>query len=124
MIINASLPGSGGAKLACGSYVGTGTYGEANKNIMDVGFEPKVFFVQKFDDIYSHTTPDWDNCGLWMQGDTSLRLLSGASPILAETRPCSVDGTKISWYVLGYNDSTASLQLNKSGVTYLWFALG
>ena len=27
MIINASVPGSVGAKIACGSYVGSGTYG-------------------------------------------------------------------------------------------------
>lgn len=124
MIINASLPGSGGAKLACGSYVGTGTYGEANKNILDVGFEPKVFFVQKLDDSFSYTDLDWHTCGFWMQGDASLRLFSSASSIQVETRPCSVDGTKISWYGRGYNDSTASLQLNGSGVTYLWFAFG
>ena len=124
MIINASLPGSGGAKLACGSYVGTGTYGEANKNIMDVGFEPKVFFVQQLNDSYSYTTPDWHTCGFWMQGDTSLRLFSNASALSVSTRPCSVDGTKISWYGKGYDDRAAQLQLNKGGVTYLWFAFG
>lgn len=123
MIINASLPGSGGAKFACGSYVGTGTYGENSKNIVDVGFEPKVFFVQKLS-TDSYTRVDWNNYGFWMQGDTSLRLLSGASQIQVETRYCSVNGTKISWYGRGYNDSTASLQLNGSGVTYLWLAFG
>lgn len=124
MIINASLPSSGGVKLASGSYVGTGTHGETNKNILDVGFEPKVFFVQKLNASYSYTYSDWDACGFWMQGDASLRLFSSASSISVRTRPCSVDGTKISWYGGGFNDDAIKLQLNSSGVTYLWFAFG
>lgn len=124
MIINASLPGSGGAKLACGSYVGTGTYGAANKNLIDVGFEPKAFFVQRLNNDYSYTTLEWATFGFWMQGDTSLRLFSNASSTSVSTRPCSVDGTKISWYGQGYDDRAAQLQLNISGMTYLWFAIG
>lgn len=124
MIINASLPGSGGAKFACGSYVGTGAYGVGDKNIIDVGFEPKAFFVQRLNNDYSYTEHDWATCGFWMQGDTSLRLFSSASSLSVKTRPCSVDGTKISWYGQGYDSSVAQLQLNISGMTYLWFAIG
>ena len=57
MIINASLPSSGGVKLASGSYVGTGTYGVDNKNTVNVGFAPKLFlFFTMILLRYLHTT--------------------------------------------------------------------
>ncbi len=130
MIINASLPGSGGAKLASGSYVGTGTHGEDNKNTVDVGFEPKLFFIFK-DDPGSDGKGDFfvtsqDGCGLWVVGRDALLAISGSSNIRL-TRPCNVSETVVSWY-LSYGNAAdymlAGYQLNDSGTTYRWFALG
>lgn len=130
MVINASLPGSGGVKLACGSYVGTGTHGEDNKNTVDVGFEPKLFFIFK-DDPGSDGKGDFfvtsqDGCGLWVVGRDALLAISGSSNIRL-TRPCNVSGTVVDWY-LSYGNAAdymlAGYQLNDSGTTYRWFALG
>ena len=130
MIINASLPGSGGAKLASGSYVGTGTHGEDNKNTVDVGFEPKLFFVFR-DDPGSDNKGDFfvtdpAGCGLWVVGRDALLAISGNSNTRL-TRPCNVSGTVVGWY-LSYGNTAdymlAGYQLNDSGTTYRWFALG
>lgn len=67
MIINASLPSSGGVKLASGSYVGTGTYGVDNKNTVNVGFAPKLFFVFH-DDSSALSTYH----GFWEEGCNTL----------------------------------------------------
>lgn len=130
MIINASLPGSGGVKLACGSYVGTGTHGEDNKNTVNVGFAPKLFFVFR-DDPGSDGKGDFfvtepEGCGLWVVGRDALLAISGNSNIRL-TRPCNVSGTVVGWY-LSYGNVAdymlAEYQLNDSGTTYRWFALG
>lgn len=130
MIINASLPGSGGAKLACGSYVGTGTHGEDNKNTVNVGFAPKLFFVFRDDprsdgkgDVF---VTDPEGCGLWVVGRDALLAISGNSSTRL-TRPCNVSGTVVGWYLsyAGVADyMLAGSQLNGSGTTYRWFALG
>ena len=130
MIINASLPGSGGAKLASGSYVGTGTHGEDNKNTVNVGFAPKLFFVFR-DDPGSDGKCDFfvtepEGCGLWVVGRDALLAISGNSNTRL-TRPCNVSGTVVGWY-LSYGNAAdymlAGYQLNDSGTTYRWFALG
>ena len=130
MIINASLPGSGGVKLACGSYVGTGTHGEDNKNTVNVGFAPKLFFVFR-DDPGSDGKGDFfvtdpAGCGLWVVGRDALLAISGNSNTRL-TRPCNVSGTVVGWY-LSYGNAAdymlAGHQLNDSGTTYRWFALG
>lgn len=130
MIINASLPGSGGAKFACGSYVGTGTHGENNKNTVNVGFAPKLFFVFR-DDPGSDGKGDFfvtdpAGCGLWVVGRDALLAISGNSNTRL-TRPCNVSGTVVGWYLsyAGVADyMLAGYQLNDSGTTYRWFALG
>ena len=130
MIINASLPGSGGVKLACGSYVETGTHGEDNKNTVNVGFAPKLFFVFR-DDPGSDGKCDFfvtepAGCGLWVVGRDALLAISGNSNTRL-TRPCNVSGTVVGWY-LSYGNAAdymlAGYQLNDSGTTYRWFALG
>ena len=130
MIINASLPGSGGVTRACGSYVGTGTHGEDNKNTVNVGFAPKLFFVFR-DDPGSDGKGDFfvtdpAGCGLWVVGRDALLAISGNSNTRL-TRPCNVSGTVVGWY-LSYGNAAdymlAGYQLNDSGTTYRWFALG
>lgn len=130
MIINASLPGSGGVKLACGSYVGTGTHGEDNKNTVNVGFEPKLFFVFKDDpgseNKYDYFPTDFSGCGLWVGGRDALRGVNSSSNS-SLTRPCTVSGSTISWYVSYVNAANYMLpgyQLNSTDITYRWFALG
>lgn len=116
MIINASLPGSGGVKLASGSYVGTGTYGVDNKNTVNVGFAPKLFFV--FHDSSSALSTYH---GFWEEGCNTLKGFSDSGSL---DRPCTVSGNTISWYVPPFGSGMHQRQLNISGETYRWFAIG
>lgn len=120
MIINASLPGSGGAKLACGSYVGTGTYGADNPTSVDVGFEPKAFFVCVNTDNTA-SADGADAFAFWYENLTGLKSVKSSSIF---SRPVTVSGSKISWNVTFGASATARNQFNTSGTTYSWFALG
>ena len=120
MIINASLPGSGGVKLACGSYVGTGTYGADNPTSVDVGFEPKAFFVCVNTDNTA-SADGADAFAFWYENLTGLKSVKSSSIF---SRPVTVSGSKISWNVTFGASPTARNQLNTSGTTYTWIALG
>ena len=130
MIINAGLPIAGGVRFSSGSYQGTGTHGADNPCAIDVGFEPKLFFVFR-DDPGSDGKCDFfvtepEGCGLWVVGRDALLAISGNSNTRL-TRPCNVSGTVVGWY-LSYGGVAdymlAGYQLNDSGITYRWFALG
>lgn len=120
----------GGVRFSSGSYQGTGTHGADNPCSVDVGFEPKLFFVFR-DDPGSDGKCDFfvtepEGCGLWVVGRDALLAISGNSNTRL-TRPCNVSGTVVSWY-LSYGNAAdymlAGYQLNDSGTTYRWFALG
>lgn len=130
MIINAGLPIAGGVRFSSGSYQGTGTHGADNPCSIDVGFAPKLFFVFR-DDPGSDGKGDFfvtdpAGCGLWVVGRDALLAISGNSNTRL-TRPCNVSGTVVGWY-LSYAGAAdymlAGYQLNDSGTTYRWFALG
>lgn len=130
MIINAGLPIAGGVRFSSGSYQGTGTHGADNPCSVDVGFEPKLFFIFK-DDPGSDNKGDFfvtspDGCGLWVVGRDALLAISDNSSTRL-TRPCNVSGTVVGWYLSYANAADymlADYQLNGSGETYRWFALG
>ncbi len=129
MIINTGLPLAGGVRFSSGSYVGDGTHGADNPCSVDVGFEPKLFFVFRDDpgseNKYDFFPTDFSGCGLWVGGRDALRGVGSSNSYL--TRPGAVSGSTISWYVSYANAANymlAGYQLNDSGTTYRWFALG
>ena len=107
--------GGGGLQIATGSYTGTGTYGEANKNVLKLDFEPKLVFLAGVgigdhgyalsgQSIFNH----W-NTGNYA-GNTQLP--HGCS--------CEFNGNEFKYY----NGSQAAYQFNISGRAYNYVAIG
>lgn len=132
MIINASLPGSGGGmKFASGSYTGTGTYSASSPASLTFDFAPKVLMV------FRTSTSTGGSAGNLLRSEASkcyfiqnLDLLTteyvkgrgfGAQSYQGPFGKKSADGKTISWY----EDNSADDWLyNKSGETYSYAAFG
>lgn len=98
------------ARVQVVSYVGTGTYGENNQNMLQLQFEPKYVIVQCLNDY---------GLAFFAQGCT--RTLSLATSSGTKDIGCSwPDAKTLKWY--GTDDSYR--QLNASGVTYVAIAIG
>lgn len=118
---------SSGAKIATGSYVGTGKYGSGNPNSLTFEFAPKLLFITQkqgegnfwgADDIgrnpidCSILTTSY-TAGL---GFSSVSRSDGLSGYAKKTE----DGKTITWYHSGNADS----QANYAQYTYYYFAIG
>lgn len=104
-----------GVKIATGSYTGTGTYGASNPNSLTFEFEPKVLFiapVTNYSGALNYQSVFW-------KGMTSFPTYIGS----ADTGMSVVVswGTTVSWYT---NGSYANRQLNDSGTSYAYIAIG
>lgn len=95
-------------KMETGSYVGTGTSGSSNPNTLTFPFEPQMVFVSSSQRSYS-TAPMLRN---------SSRSSTGTSTSNLDITVQWTDNG-VSWYA-----STIDHQLNYSGTTYYYIALG
>ena len=104
-----------GVKITTGSYIGTGTYGASNPNSLTFAFEPKVLFIAP---ITNQSGPLNYQSVFW-KGMTSFPTYIGS----ADTGMSVVVswGTTVSWYT---NGSYANRQLNDSGTSYAYIAIG
>ena len=113
MIINTGLPLAGGVRFSSGSYSGVDqsalnpTYHPVT---IDVGFEPKAFFVCGVP-TKSQVSPG--NWGYWVLGSAYLSWAVTGSTT-TNNAPFSVSGTEVTW----------SRSFNWEGEDYFWFALG
>lgn len=108
----------GEPKVEVGSYVGTGTYGSSNPNSLTFGFEPKLVVISP----KRHAEKDGYIYGgiPWINGNTT-----GCSYIIVNNYSSqkvylSWDGKTVSWY----STNSAASQLNDSGITYYYIAIG
>ena len=92
-------------KIETGSYVGTGTYGADNPNSLTFGFDPIFLFVG-------------DNSNSWNSYIDGMKYGFYASSNYSNKFTKSA--TTVSWY----NTSSDAYQLNSSGTTYYYIALG
>ena len=98
------------ARVQVVSYVGTGTYGKNNPNMLQLPFEPKYVIVQCLSDY---------GLAFFAQGCTETLSLATSSGTKSIT--CSWPDTKtLKWYQT--NDSYR--QLNASGVKYVAIIIG
>lgn len=116
-----------GVKIATGSYTGTGTYGADNKNTLTFGFVPKLVVVCGAEvDAWSNANPI--QCTFVNPHTVAGSLISsgGNNANTAQTSVLAVtfSGQTISWYNNESSVSTAKKQLNVSGVTYNYIAIG
>lgn len=119
------------ARIATGTYVGTGTYGKDNPCTLTFGFTPKFVMVYE-SDMGWLTGYHFD-----LEGETeyfaSATLIAayGATRAYAHrTAPVGDDFTwgenSFSWYTDTYagHHMNAALQLNQNGKTYYYIAIG
>ena len=103
-----------GLQIATGSYVGTGTHGSKNINILTFEFDPKLVIVTKNDgtDLRTGTILIYNQrySAGFVGGDSThnLELTMGWYP------------NKVQWF----SPNSADHQLNKSGMTYFYWAIG
>ena len=129
---------SGVARIATGTYIGTGVHGQSNQNSITFPFEPLIVAVYGKNSAgnivppspgYSTTSNGWSDSLVWMRnGETVTCWLFAPSTgyYYVITQFTSVSGKTFSWYIKympsGVYD--ASLQLNGSGNTYQYLAIG
>lgn len=117
-----------GAKvqIATGSYTGTGTYGSANPNSLTFGFEPKLVIVwsayqssENYGLQPARNGNAWNNSFIYTKGQCRTHIYYNNTSYPNEL---SVVGNTFSWYTQSNNAPYG--QLNQSGVTYEYFAIG
>lgn len=103
-------------KIEVGSYVGTGTYGQANPNTLTFGFVPKLVWICEANTRYISTSAGYN--GLWFVSWSYLSYLLDSGTTV--TRYASLSGKTLSWY----ESSSAFNQLNDSEKVYTYIAIG
>lgn len=110
-----NLSDLGVARIATGSYVGTGTYGESNPTILSAGFPPKALFIVREGYEIFCSQYEWEESGIWIQGARGFSQTRN-SPVTVVT----ANGNTLSMY----STSSSYDQLNDSGKTYHYVILG
>lgn len=108
----------GAARIATGSYVGTGTWGPENPNSITFEFQPKVvLFSLDTGDNYRPLPYLWGDGKLYINyvNDGEARIYQNAA---------TVEGNKLTWYVENFSAGGQMPQLNVTGWTYRWVAIG
>lgn len=95
-------------KIETGSYVGTGTYGSGNKNSLTLNFVPVILIITA-DYVNNH----YANSGY-------IVCSSGGHSGQNGNIESVVSGNTVSWY----SRNSAQVQLNTSGLTYNYVAIG
>lgn len=112
------------SKSASGSYTGTGTYGSSNQNTLTLGISPK--FLMIFDPTTgSNSNPPTlliipDHGGSGFLPSASSDPYSSSSSATTYKLNSSISGNTVSWY----SKISSSTQMNKSGTTYWYVAIG
>ena len=107
--IDAAIP-----HIATGSYLGTGNYGSSNRNTLSFPFAPKFVMIRLSGADFYH-------------GLTMFSPLTAATPDLTGDSFSDNDKVTAGWSQNGvswYNAHDAARQMNDSGKTYYYFAIG
>ena len=97
---------TGVAHVEVGSYVGAGQYGSSRPNTLTFSYKPKLVIVQNSAEEPSVPA----NTLIWQYGNTRG----------GRNRTVTVSDNTLSWY----STTNAEYQLNSSGVTYNYLAIG
>ena len=115
--IEAGLTAKGDCRIVAGSYVGTGKYGPSNRNTLTFGFAPQVIFLgTNLVDNYN-SVPEYY---ILFRGVNHFVARNTSSKNTVEW-----SGNTVTWYFGSTNDSEGEIkQLNESGKTYQYLAIG
>ena len=109
--IENAIAAAAGAKIAYGSYTGTGAYGAGNAIRLNTGFAPRFVAVVRSNALYG------EHVGFTVWGQTRF-VSSGNVTDGHATLTWNYNG--VSWY----STNAALYQFNESGSTYNWVAIG
>ena len=105
--------------IETGSYVGTGTYGEANPNSLTFGFEPKIVLIKPSTD---GTLSKYWMCFTNGLGTSGGGLVWGdGSYTFGYNVSYSFSGNTVQWYT---TDNRSTPQANDAATTYGYIAIG
>lgn len=99
------------AHVEFGSYVGTGASGSSNPNSLTLNYEPRFLCVTRAG--ANTASAGSGNFGIWQYDNDKMY----------QYNTVSVADTTISWYST-INSNRATDQLNTSGTTYYYLAIG
>ena len=117
--IDAALAGAGNCKIAAGSYTGTGTSGSwANANSLTFDFVPKLVIIKDNSNYHQAGIFIW-NCNADVLSSNStytatFYMTGNGVPMV------KYEGNSMSWF----SNNNAIKQMNDSGKTYRWVAVG
>lgn len=112
------------SKIQTGSYTGTGTYGSSNPCKLTFDFVPtlilftRTYYASSYGWVNNSNTCAPLDCQILT---TSYQNKAGPYCLRSNSAKKSSDGKTIYWYT---TDSDASYQINSSGYTYYWIAMG
>ena len=109
----------GAARVATGSYVGTGTYGEANPVSIEFGFTPKMVTIYREAGGIDGGTWGYGAAVGMMYPCTYYSDVFGASEYRPEMVYLTWGDTSVSWY----DSDNARQALNELDATYRWVAI-
>lgn len=108
---------SNGAQIEVGSYVGTGSFGQSSPNRLTFSFKPAMVMIFISNCITISSAP------LMLMWDVTAQYSSvSTNPVI--TNYVSYQGNTVTWYVQSGDYSRAADQLNQSGETYSYIAVG
>ena len=102
-------------KIETGSYVGTGTYGSSNPNTLTFPFDPKLVVVTG--------TSDSNESNIMIAPKNAVRVPSLMATSMSGSNPNNIT---LDWSTNGisWTSMYATDQLNSSGITYYYVAIG
>ena len=116
--IEAALANAGNCQIASGSYVGTGKSGSwSNANNLTFGFVPKLVIIRDNSTYQQVGVFTW-NCNAAVHSSnstyTAVYMTGSGVPMV------KYEGNSMSWF----SNNNAVKQMNDSGKTYRWIAIG
>lgn len=111
--VRAAMP-----KIAVGTYTGTGTYGDSKPCTLDLtqtlGREPQLVLVRQQTDSAGRT-----KCLTLIRGAAAADCYNAHDILVDTANLLTWTDKRVSWY-----GESASVQMNESGVLYIYFAIG
>ena len=105
----------GSARIATGSYVGTGTYGSSNPCSLTFDFVPQIVFITSATDY---------NSDFFLRGSNRSTFLASTSATSIYSNVINWADMSVSWYTPISGNAMVGVQLNKKGETYHYMAFG
>lgn len=120
-ILGSTLLTIPGARIATGSYVGTGTYGSSNPNSLTFDFEPKLVIIQE-ENAGARDKGNLHTGNVWVSESTygTVYYYSSSIQITNQYNTLTWGSNTLSWY----SSDSASSQLNFNNSTYNYLAIG